>query len=133
MVALLDDDDEYLPHRLSATLAIFAREPDVVATVSSSIKLDKKGTQVMRMLEMKLVSEAFHWALLCDGTSITARGTDAVAIGGFRSGMKSIDDREFLIRLSRRGSGWKVADTPWQKHWSDDGQSKQRAEAARAW
>src|SRR5262252_1967520 len=54
IVALLDDDDEYLPRRLSAPLAVFTREPDVVATVSSSVKLDKKGTQVMRMPDLKL-------------------------------------------------------------------------------
>src|SRR4051794_15473312 len=30
VVALLDDDDIYLPGRLSVPLAIFAREPDVV-------------------------------------------------------------------------------------------------------
>ena len=137
VVALLDDDDEYLPRRLSAPLEIFAREPDVVATVSSSIKLDKKGTQVMRMPELKLAPQAFEWALLCDligveGTSITARRADAIAVGGFRSGMKWIDDREFLIRLARRGSGWLLAETLWQKHWSDDGQSNQWAEAGKS-
>ena len=137
VVALLDDDDEYLPRRLSAPLAIFAQEPDVVATVSSSIKLDKKGTQVMRMPELKLAPAAFEWALLCDligveGTSITARRADAVAVGGFRSGMKWIDDREFLIRLARRGSGWLLTETLWQKHWSDDGQSNQWAEAGKS-
>jgi glycosyltransferase involved in cell wall biosynthesis len=137
VVALLDDDDIYLSRRLSAPLEIFAREPDVVATVSSSIKLDRKGTQYVRMPELKLAPQAFEWALLCDligieGTSITARRADAIAIGGFRSGMKWIDDREFLIRLARRGSGWLLAETLWQKHWSDDGQSNQWAEAGKS-
>ena len=134
IVALLDDDDVYLPHRLSAPLAIFAAEPDVVCTLSSSVKLDLKRTQVMRLPDLKLAPAAFEWALLCDlvgveGTSITARRDAAIEIGGFRAGMKWIDDREFLIRLARRGSGRLIGEPLWQKYWSADGQSNQWTEA----
>lgn len=134
IVALLDDDDEYLPHRLSAPLAIFAADADVVCTLSSSVKRDLKRTQVMRLPDLTLAPDAFEWALLCDligveGTSITARREAARAIGGFRAGMKWIDDREFLIRLARRGIGRLIGEPLWQKHWSTDGQSNQWNEA----
>ena len=132
--ALLDDDDVYLEHRLSAPLELFAREAEVVATLSSSIKFDRKRTQIVRMPELTLAPAAFEWALVCDligveGTSITARRHIALDIGGFCQGMKWIDDREFLIRASRRGSGHLIAEPLWQKYWSDDGQSNQWEQA----
>ena len=134
IVALLDDDDVYLEHRLSATLAVFAREPEVVATLSSSVKFDLKRTQIARMPELTLAPAAFEWALICDligveGTSITVRRQTALDVGGFCHGMKWIDDREFLIRASRHGSGHLIAEALWQKYWSDDGQSNQWEQA----
>jgi glycosyltransferase involved in cell wall biosynthesis len=134
IVALLDDDDEYLEHRLSAPLAVFAREPDVVATLSSSIKLNPKRTQVASMPELTLAPPAFEWALICDligveGTSITVRRQVGVDIGGFACGVKYTDDREFLIRAAQKGAGHLIAEPLWKKHWSDDGQSNQWEEA----
>lgn|GEM_PF-1154849 len=129
-IALLDDDDVYFPHRLSTPLAIFARKSDVVATLSSSIKLDRKRTQYVFMPELTLPPASFEWALICDligveGTGITVRRQAALDAGGFHTGMKWIDDREFLIRVARVGSGHLIAEPLWQKYWSDDGQSNQ--------
>jgi glycosyltransferase involved in cell wall biosynthesis len=137
IVALLDDDDAYLEHRLSAPLAVFAREPSVVATLSSSIKFDLKRTHLAKMPELTLAPAAFEWALVCDligveGTSITVRRQVALDIGGFSQGMKWIDDREFLIRAARKGSGHLIAEPLWQKYWSEDGQSNQWGQAGRA-
>src|SRR5665213_241842 len=134
IVALLDDDDAFLEHRLSAPLAVFAREPGVVATLSSSVKFDLKRTHYALMPELTLAPAAFEWALICDligveGTSITVRRQTALDIGGFCHGMKWIDDREFLIRASRRGSGHLIAEPLWQKYWSEDGQSNQWEQA----
>ena len=134
VVALLDDDDIYLEHRLSAPLAAFARDPEVVATLSSSVKVDLKRTHVAKMPDLTLPPAAFEWALICDlvgveGTSITVRTRTAREIGGFARGMKWIDDREFLIRASRLGAGRLIAAPLWQKHWSEDSQSNQWAQA----
>jgi GT2 family glycosyltransferase len=137
IVALLDDDDAYLDSRLSAPLAVFAREPGVVVTLSSSVKFDLKRTQRVLMPELTLAPAAFEWALICDligveGTSITVRRQTALDIGGFCQGMKWIDDREFLIRAARRGSGHLIAKLLWQKYWSDDGQSNQWEQAGQS-
>jgi hypothetical protein len=134
IVALLDDDDVFLEHRLSAPLAVFAHEPEVVATLSTSVKLNLKRAQIARMPELTLAPAAFEWALICDligveGTSITVRRQTALDVGGFCHGMKWIDDREFLIRASRRGSGHLIAEPLWQKYWSEDGQSNQWEQA----
>jgi glycosyltransferase involved in cell wall biosynthesis len=134
IVAFLDDDDVYLERRLSAPLAIFTQEPEVVATLSSSVKINRKRTQIASMPELTLAPGAFEWALICDligvdGTSITVRRQTALDIGGFCQGIKWIDDREFLIRASRLGGGHLIAEPLWQKHWSDDGQSNQWEQA----
>ena len=134
IVALLDDDDVFLEHRLSAPSAVFAHEPEVVATLSTSVKLNLKRAQIARMPELTLAPAAFEWALICDligveGTSITVRRQTALDVGGFCHGMKWIDDREFLIRASRRGSGHLIAEPLWQKYWSEDGQSNQWEQA----
>lgn len=134
IVALLDDDDVYLKRRLSAPLSVFTHEPDVVATLSSSVKVDLKRTKIACMPELTLARAAFEWALICDligveGTSITVRRQTALDVGGFCQGMKWIDDREFLIRASRRGGGHLIAEPLWQKYWSDDGQSNQWEQA----
>ncbi len=124
-VALLDDDDVYLQHRLSAPLALFTREPDVVATLSSSIKLDLKRTQIAHMPDLTLTAAAFEWAMICDlvgveGTGITVRRQTALDIGGFCETLRLTEDREFLIRTARQGSGRLIAEPLWKKHWSDD-------------
>lgn len=134
VVAFLDDDDVYLKGRLSVPLTVFAREPDVVATLSSSIKFDRKHTQLARMPELTLAPPAFEWALICtlinvEGTSITVRRQTALDIGGFCQRVKWQDDVEFLIRVSRRGSGHLIAEPLWQKYWSADGQSNQWEQA----
>ncbi len=137
IVALLDDDDAYLAQRLSAPLAVFAREPNVVVTLSSSVKFDLKRTHLAQMPELTLPSAAFEWALICDligveGTSITVRRQTALDIGGFSQGMKWIDDREFLIRAARKGGGHLIAEPLWQKYWSTDGQSNQWEQAGQS-
>jgi glycosyltransferase involved in cell wall biosynthesis len=137
IIALLDDDDIYLEHRLSAPLKVFAGEPEVVATISSSVKVDLKRNYVARMPELTMPAAAFEWALICDligveGTSITVRRQTALDIGGFSRGMKWIDDREFLIRAARRGSGHLIAEPLWQKHWSEDSQSNQWSHAGQS-
>jgi glycosyltransferase involved in cell wall biosynthesis len=134
IVALLDDDDVYLPRRLSAPLAILARRPGVVCTLSSAIKINPTGTELAQMPDLTLPAPAFEWALICDlvgveGTSITVRRAAALEAGAFSAGMRWMEDREFLIRLARLGGGTLIAEPLWQKHWSDDGLSNQWGQA----
>jgi glycosyltransferase involved in cell wall biosynthesis len=132
--ALLDDDDIYLPHRLSAPLRVFARHPDVVCTLSSAVKVDLKRTQAALVPDLKLAPAVFEWALICDligveGTSISARRSTATQIGGFNTRVSWLDDREFMIRMSCAGAGHLIAEPLWQKYWSIGGLSNQWAKA----
>ena len=41
-------------------------------------------------------------------------------MGGFSAALRLAEDREFLIRLARRGSGRLVSEVLWEKSWVDD-------------
>ena len=134
IVAFLDSDDLCLAQRLSAPLAVFAREPEVVATLSSCVRLNPNGSHIARMPELTLPAAAFEWALISDlfgvdGTGITVRRQVALDIGGFCRKVRCLEDREFMIRMARRGSGHLIAEPLWEKRWSADGQSNQWEQA----
>lgn len=127
-VAFLDSDDAYLPRRLSAPLAVLAADPMVACVLSSARKYDRDKPRDARIPALKLSSEAFEWALLCDlipveSTSITVRRAAALAAGGFCDVLRRTEDREFLIRLARHGAGQLISDVLWEKFWSDEGLS----------
>ena len=109
-LAFLDSDDIYCARRLSLPLAVFEREPDVICTLSSSRKEDKRGQgRAAPLPDVKLAAPAFEWAMLADlvgveSTSITVRTEHAKIAGGFDETLRRTEDREFLIRLARLGA-----------------------------
>jgi glycosyltransferase involved in cell wall biosynthesis len=120
----LDSDDCYRPRRLAASLAAL-NDPDVVAVLSSAVKHDRGVPREARIPDLTLQSAAFEWALICDlipveATSLTVRREAALAVGGFSAALRLAEDREFLIRLARRGSGRLVSEVLWEKSWVDD-------------
>jgi glycosyltransferase involved in cell wall biosynthesis len=124
VVAFLDSDDAYRPRRLAAPLAAL-RDPDIVAVLSSALKHDRGAPREARIPDLTLQSAAFEWALICDlipveATSLTVRRDAAAAVGGFSAALRLAEDREFLIRLARRGSGRLVSEVLWEKSWVDD-------------
>jgi glycosyltransferase involved in cell wall biosynthesis len=135
IVAFLDSDDAYRPHRLAAPLAAFAADASLVCTLSSAIKHDRKGARDARVPAVKLAAPAFAWALICDlipveATSITVRRDAALAAGGFCERLRLTEDREFLIRLARHGGAQLLPDLLWEKFWGDDNLSNEWAKAA---
>jgi glycosyltransferase involved in cell wall biosynthesis len=135
IVAFLDSDDRYLPRRLSAPLAVFNAEPDVVCVLSSARKFDRAVPRDARVPAVKLAAPTFEWTLICDlipveATSITVRRDVAIAVGGFCPSLRLTEDREFLIRLAKRGAGQLVDDVLWEKSWSDDSLSMNWAHSA---
>ena len=130
IVAMLDDDDVYLPGRLSVPLAVFAGNPDVVGTLSSAIRAKERqaaeaaaNLPVLRVPDVTLPPAACEWALICfilgpEGSGITFRRKDAVEIGGFNGNLIWHEDREFMIRLCSSGACRLLGDTLWRKNWS---------------
>jgi glycosyltransferase involved in cell wall biosynthesis len=136
IVAFLDSDDAYLPHRLAAPLAAFASDAGLVCTLSSAIRHDRKRSREARIPASRLAAPAFEWALICDlipveATSITVRREAALAVGGFCERLRLTEDREFLIRLARHGGALLLPEPLWEKFWGDDNLSNDWAKAAR--
>ena len=134
VVAFLDSDDAYRPGRLAAPLAAFAADTGLVATLSSAVKHDRNGAREALIPAVKLAAPAFEWALICDlmpveATSITVRRKAALAAGGFCESLRLTEDREFLIRLARRGGGELLSDLLWEKFSGDDNLSNDWAKA----
>ena len=135
IVAFLDSDDTYLPHRLSVPLAALAADPSLVCTLSSALKYDRGVPREAGIPDISFSPSAFEWALTCDlipveATSITVRRDAALAAGGFCGALRLTEDREFLIRLAKRGGGRLLPDMLWEKFWSDEGLSAQWNKAA---
>ncbi len=132
VVAFLDSDDRYLPHRLSAPLTVFEAEPDVVCTLSSARKYDRQEPRDARIPALRLDAPAFEWALICDlipveATSITVLRDVARAVGGFCPALRLSEDREFLIRVAKHGGVRLIDEILWEKSWSNDSLSMDRA------
>jgi glycosyltransferase involved in cell wall biosynthesis len=137
VLAFLDSDDIYRPNRLSLPLRVFADEPDVVCTLSSSRKQGRNGEwDTVHLPDVKLASGAFEWAMICDlvgveSTSITVRSSAARAVGGFCADLWRTEDREFLIRLARLGAARVLPDVLFEKAMSVDGISDEWVAAGR--
>jgi glycosyltransferase involved in cell wall biosynthesis len=136
VVAFLDSDDAYRPQRLRRVLEIMDAEPDVVCTLSSSIKQvwDERRTNLVP--DVKLSPAAFEWALYCDligvdGSGITVRTQAARDVGGFCEKLRRTEDREFLIRLAPRGAARLLSDVLWEKSWTIDSGSNEWKGAGR--
>ncbi len=136
LVAFLDSDDAYRADRLARPLAAFAAEADLVCVLSSAVKFDRAAPREARIPAVKLAPAAFEWALIADlipveATSMTVRRAPALAVGGFCDKLRLAEDREFLIRLARKGAGRLLPDLLWEKSWVDDSLSNQWAAAGR--
>lgn len=136
VVAFLDSDDAYRPQRLRRALEVMDAEPDVVCTLSSSIKHVRDERRTTLIPDVKLQPAAFEWALYCDligvdGSGITVRTQAARDIGGFCEALRRTEDREFLIRLAPRGAVRLLPDVLWEKSWTLDSGSNEWKGAGR--
>jgi len=88
------------------------------------VKFDRAAPREARIPAVRLAPPAFEWALIADlipveASSMTVHRTAARAVGGFCEKLRLTEDREFLIRLARKGAGRLVPDLLWQKFWVD--------------
>jgi len=134
IVAFLDSDDAFRPGRLAVPLKVFAVDPELVCVLSGAVKFIRAAPREMPIAAVRLAPAAFEWALIADlipveATSTTVRRAAALAVGGFCETLRLTEDREFLIRLARKGACRLVPDLLWEKSWSDDSLSNDWAAA----
>ncbi|WP_347968756.1 glycosyltransferase [Mesorhizobium sp. CC13] len=121
LLTFLDSDDEFLPHRLRSTLALFDADPSLSLAISSfdTIKAGKTTSSVNApgmiaagMLERALIAQILFIA----GSAITVRKQASLSVGGFDPDLMRLQDREFLLRLSRYSGALFTAEPDWRKH-----------------
>lgn len=136
-LAFLDSDDLFLPGRLSAPLAAFARDPAVVCALSSSRRQNKKGEMRLSLLpDVTLTPTVFEFAMICDLVRVECVGTtvrteQARAVGGFCERLRRNEDREFLIRVARTGGLRALPDVLFETYLSADSLSNDFAGVGR--
>ena len=129
-LTFLDSDDEYLPQRLeNVSAAAEHRTPDLLL---SSFQTMKRGQpQAAANPSLDLSGEELERALMTHsifiaGSCITVRRKLLQRVGGFAPGIRRMQDRELLLRLSRQSGARLLATADWIKHPSADSISGQR-------
>jgi glycosyltransferase involved in cell wall biosynthesis len=115
-VAILDDDDAWDENHLSANLIMATSAK--ANTVISGLRLVKDGVSRPRALPQDLTDRMFltgnpGW----QGSNTFVALPALAAVGGFRDGLPSLNDRDLAIRLLR-WTGTRVAYTgQWTSTW----------------
>ena len=104
-VAFLDDDDEWLPHKLWSQLEALIRLPPKVGAIYSGYYIHSSVLGRTIEVEGRSYPDAFPRVLAQNfiGTTSTlmCRASVFEAVGPFDTEMPAAQDREFLIRLCR--------------------------------
>jgi len=105
-IALLDHDDLWLPRKLEAVMAAFARHPEA-DLVCHNEDITRDGA-VVRVSRNGPWTEDMYGRLLLKGNALSPsasvfRKDKALAIGGFRENpeFNTVEDYDFWMRLSR--------------------------------
>ena len=113
-VAFLDDDDEWLPHKLADQVAVFDRAPPEVGLVTGWMDVMDDSGRCVRKGRWRLRGDVFeHMLALRVPTPPSLwllRTSVARAIGGFDENVHLAKDVEFCIRVCEQG--WHVDFVP---------------------
>jgi glycosyltransferase involved in cell wall biosynthesis len=123
LLAFLDSDDEYLPHKLEAVVAQFAGRPELDALVDSYRVQFPDGRPDQERVNRPIEGEAFLEALfqrrLWKATpAISARREAVLRAGLFDEQLRRRQDFEFLARLAKTAHCAATDQMLWVKSWS---------------
>ena len=114
-VAFLDDDDEWLPAKLAAQVALLdSARPEVGLVYCWYDKLDEASRERIGTMQLTLRGDIFEHVLAlhlpASPSSWLVRGSAARSVGGFDEGLERAKDVDFVGRLCARG--WRVDFVP---------------------
>jgi glycosyltransferase involved in cell wall biosynthesis len=126
LIAFLDSDDSYLPHKLSTVAGEFDRNPKLDALVDSFVKLCDAGRRIERVNPRIDCTEEFTRRLFSrelwkPTSAITVRRAAAIRAGLFDECVSRRQDMDFLIRLTQSADCASIDEILWVKNWSADG------------
>lgn len=119
-IALLDDDDEWDAEHLAANAACAAAHPGA-SIVISGLRMVVAGREQPRPLLRTLCDRDFlvgnpGW----QGSNTFVALAALAAVGGFREGLPSLNDRDLAVRLLRHvGTRWALTGR-WTATWHRD-------------
>jgi glycosyltransferase involved in cell wall biosynthesis len=129
IVAFLDSDDEFEPHKLAAVLSIFERQPDLGTLVDSYaiVNLARRNGQPEDLINRPIATSNAFIAALFDSTvknrrlrkatsGITVRRSVAIRAGLFNEEVQRRQDMEFLVRLAKTARCATTEQRLWIKH-----------------
>ncbi len=125
LVTFLDSDDVFKPTRLRGVVDLFDREPRLNAMISSfeTIRGNKtrNSRNPERSLSQKMLEKALAFNAICiAGSAISIRRETAKVAGGFTEHLNRLQDRDFLLKVSRISGAKLLSNVDWIKHESDD-------------
>ena len=131
IVTFLDSDDEFLPDRLANALSRFASEHGLSLMISSFLREKSKQSLLSVIGNRFLSASALERALITEaiaigGSAITVRRDALLVAGSFNPEIRRFQDRDLLLRISRREGAYLSAKVDWIKHASHDSISRQR-------
>lgn len=114
-VAFLDDDDEWLPAKLAAQVALLDAAPPRVGLVYCWYeKVDEASRERIGTTQLTLRGDIFEHMLALHVPAATCswlvRRSTALSIGGFDEGLQQANDVDFISRICARG--WHVDFVP---------------------
>jgi glycosyltransferase involved in cell wall biosynthesis len=129
LLAFLDSDDRYLPHKLSTVVSEFDARPELDVLVDSFIKQNCPGSKrplAERTNPSLGCTQEFTRRLFCrelwkPTSAITVKREAAIRAGLFDEGVRRRQDLDFLIRLTKVANCAATGASLWVKGWSADG------------
>jgi glycosyltransferase involved in cell wall biosynthesis len=106
-IARIDQDDLWLPEKLSEQIDQLLREPDLVLLGTSCVEIDAEGREVRRH---RYASQ--HDALMADmlemrrtipHSSVVFSREKALALGGYKLSLLSVQDKDLWLNLAAVG------------------------------
>jgi len=115
-IALLDDDDRFLPGKLAQDLAIIARHPDTDLVYGNGRRVSPDGRDLGLCLRNHREPADPLRALLLDNfvlvQTVTVRRTLLLDVGLFDTSLRVSEDIDMWVRLALRGARFRFAPLP---------------------
>ncbi len=107
LIAFLDSDDAFCPGRIDRLIDFFDANPDIACTFDGFNDVSNVRRRLHQLPQVTPDAERLRQLLLCHcvpltNSTVTIRRTAFVSVGGYDPNLKRHQDREFLVRLSRR-------------------------------
>jgi glycosyltransferase involved in cell wall biosynthesis len=135
IVAFLDSDDAYLPHKLGSVVRYFETRPEIDALIDSFERIYAAGATkpappaVNPVLETSAEVESgiFMRRIFKATPAVSVRREAAMRAGMFDETLRRRQDFDFVLRLCRTGRCASTDQILWTKIWSDDAISAKHA------